>query len=234
MLKLLKLAPVVLFFMITKNLHAIEFIPAEDPKLNHKSELVSTEEIKSKKIQKLITDMLALSGYEADPEKYDTSGVLVGLAAPQIGVMKQIIIVNTQTYEKIKKASLPTFDVLINPQITWQSSETQFSREGCFSVPKKYLGKVQRSKEVKVQALDINGNKISKSYHGDVASVVQHEIDHLAGVRFPQLLDSEKDLHILDKENDISNYRKHWKNWDKHATSEIWEQMKKGNYSSTV
>ncbi len=223
-----------LFFMITKSLNALEFVPAQDPKLNEKSELLTVEEIKSKKIQKLIMDMLALSGYEADPEKYEISGVLVGLAAPQIGVMKQIIVVNTQSYEKIKEGSFPTFDVLINPQITWKSSETQLSTEGCFSVPKKYLGKVRRSKEVEVQALHTNGNKIMKCYRGSVASVVQHEVNHLAGIRFPQLLESEKDLHILSKESDIANYRRHWKNWDKHATSELWKQMKEGNYLNSI
>ncbi|MCH9631897.1 MAG: Peptide deformylase [Chlamydiae bacterium] len=235
MLKLLQLAIIgACFSMCAKNLHTLQFIPPDDPRLNQKSELVTLKEVKSQEIQTLISDMLRLSGCEADPEKYEKSGVLVGLAAPQVGIMKQIIIINTQSYEKIKKGSLPKFDVLINPCITWRSSKTEISREGCFSVPEKYLGCPKRSTEIKVQALDKNGNKISKKYSGSVASVVQHEVDHLAGIRFPQLLKSEKDLHILENETDISNYRKHWKNWDKHATAELWKQMKKGNYSNST
>ena len=216
------------------SLPSLEFIPCDDSRLNKKSAPIAHVDIKSAPIQNLINKMLVLSGYEADPEKYDSSGVLVGLAAPQVGVMKQIIIVNTLSGKEIANGTLPKFDVLINPKIIWQSDQEEISREGCFSVPEKYLGLPKRPVAIKVEAYNQNGVKFTKQYEGSAAFVVHHEIDHLLGVRFPERLNSEKEMHILEKGSDIPKYRKKWKNWQKHVSKKEWLQMKRGDYKDQV
>ncbi len=220
--------------MISKTACSLQFVPADDSRLNQKSEQIYPAEIKSDKIQTLINEMLALSGYEADPAKYEKSGVLVGLAAPQIGEMRQIIIINTSTSQEIKMGTLPKFDVLINPRIIWESNEREVSHEGCFSVPEIYIGCPKRPIALVVEAYDREGARCTKRYEGSAAFVAHHEIDHLNGVRFPERLDSEKDLHILDSESELPRYRKEWKNWDKHASAKLLEQMRNGDYSELV
>lgn len=211
--------------------HCLHFIPSTDPRLGTCAQEVSIDEILTDKIQTLITEMLTLSGYEADPAKFQKSGVLVGLAAPQVGEMKQIIIINTLSDQELRAGKLPRFDVLINPKIIWQSKEKAPSREGCFSVPEKFLGLPLRPTAVVVEAYNREGEKIRKRYEDQVAFVVHHEVDHLLGIRFPERLQSEEELHILDQAQDLPRYRKEWRNWKQHASYELWQQMRAKDYS---
>lgn len=216
---------------ISNNLFPLNFIPASDPKLNQVSSEVSPDEIKSDRIQKLIHEMLVVSGHESDPEQTGKQGILVGLAAPQVGVMKQIIIVDPRSYAEIKSnLGKAKFDVLINPKITWESDEFDYSREGCFSVPVQYLGMAKRPISLEVEAYDREGKLFKKKYEKDAAFVVHHEIDHLKGIRFPMRVESEKHVHIIKDDSEIPEYRKHWKEWDRHLTFEQWQEMKKGHY----
>lgn len=207
----------------------VQFISSSDPRLNQKAKKLSKKELKSESIQKLIHGMLVLAGYEADPSQTKKKSRLVGIAAPQVGVMKQIIIIDSvSTTEKT-----PTFEVLINPEIVWVSKERNSIPQGCFSVPNQFTGLVERPSAVVVKALDPKGHSIHKRYEGYPAHVVQHEIDHLHGIRFPQRLHNEKELHILPKgEADLPSYRKNWNNWPHHASLEIWTQFKNGEYNS--
>lgn len=225
----------VLILMATSFAFPLHFTPCDNPCLNQKAEPLTMEEISSKKIQQLIHEMLVLSGVEADPKNYEKSGVLVGLAAPQVGVMKQIIIVNINTMDEIKNPNVkPKFDVLINPKVIWESDKLEKSREGCFSVPEQYMGMVNRPVELEVEAIDPSGQKFTRKYKGHWAQIVHHEIDHLNGIRFPQRLSSETQLHCLNRESDLILYRKNWKNWEKHATQAEWLKMKNGDYSSFI
>jgi peptide deformylase len=71
--------------------------------------------------------------------------------------------------------------LMINPSITKKSDEKNIDEEGCLSLPG-LMGKVERSREIEVEWLDIKGKKMKKTISGYGARVVQHEVDHLDGV----------------------------------------------------
>ena len=98
----------------------------------------------------------------------------VGLAGPQVGVLKRIIVIDL--YEEGSQF------VLINPVIVSQKG-TQEVDEGCLSFPNKF-GKVERPKEVVVEALDLDGCKVTLKAQDLLAQALCHEIDHLNGVVF--------------------------------------------------
>jgi len=131
----------------------VQFIPCSDLRLNQSAKKVSKNELKSEKIQDLIHEMIILAGYEADPSQTKKKSRLVGIAAPQVGVMKQIIIIDSVS----RREKTPEFEILINPQIIWLSKERDSVPQGCFSVPKHFTGLVERSSSVVVKALDREG-----------------------------------------------------------------------------
>ena len=96
----------------------------------------------------------------------------VGLAAPQVGILKRVAVVEVENQ---------TF-VLINPVLTKVKGE-QLSEEGCLSVPKVF-GKVRRPKKVWVEAQDLNGDTYEIQATGLIAVALCHEIDHLDGKLF--------------------------------------------------
>ena len=99
----------------------------------------------------------------------------IGLAAPQIGILKRLIVIDLSEEDgEVYK--------LINPVIVKSKGE-QVCREGCLSVPG-MLGDVVRPKEVIVEALDVKGNKVKIKATDLLAIVLCHEIDHLDGVLF--------------------------------------------------
>ena len=105
----------------------------------------------------------------------------LGLAAPQIGINKRIIVFRNKGFnEKGQINSENDYNVLINPRITQLRGEEMSASEGCLSCPeiKVELG---RFSEIKIRACDPMGRKISKRYTDFLARIVQHEIDHLEG-----------------------------------------------------
>lgn len=99
-----------------------------------------------------------------------------GLAAPQIGILKRLVVVD-MGQGLIK---------LVNPTIIKQEG-TQEVIEGCLSIPN-ILGKLQRPQKVMVQALNENGEEIILTGTGDLAKCFCHEIDHLEGILFTDLV----------------------------------------------
>lgn len=116
----------------------------------------------NQKIQELIDDMLDTM-YEADG---------VGLAAPQVGILKRIVVID------VGEGPIE----LINPEKLEESGE-QLYVEGCLSIPGIY-GEVKRPERVVVKALDRNGNEQRIEGTGTLAVALCHEIDHLDGVMF--------------------------------------------------
>lgn len=102
----------------------------------------------------------------------------IGLAAPQVGVNKRIIIVGLP--EKKDEEKYPVV-LMINPVIIRKSRETNHDEEGCLSLPG-LLGQVERSTSLDVEWIDIKGKKMKKSVTWYGARVIQHEIDHLDGI----------------------------------------------------
>jgi len=122
-----------------------------------------------------ITDEIQSLIYDMADTMYSAPGI--GLAAPQVGVKKRIIVIDITAGEE--KGHLLK---LINPVIVEKSGEV-LSEEGCLSIPGEYE-KVKRFDKVVAEALDIDGNKIRIEAEDLLARALQHEIDHLEGVLF--------------------------------------------------
>jgi len=97
----------------------------------------------------------------------------VGLAAPQVGMLKRIAVVDIREENKI---------VLINPEIIEEEGKA-IMEEGCLSIPGE-IGDVIRAEKIKVRSLDREGNEVEFEAEGFEARAIQHEIDHLDGVLF--------------------------------------------------
>ncbi|MCJ7550686.1 MAG: peptide deformylase [Anaerolineae bacterium] len=105
----------------------------------------------------------------------------VGLAAPQIGELTRIIVIELPEDEDVWGSG--KLFVVINPEIVRESREVETGIEGCLSVPG-YIGEVERATEVLVRGMDINGKRFRLRPRDYLARVFQHEIDHLDGVLY--------------------------------------------------
>ena len=114
---------------------------------------------------------------------YDAPGV--GLAAPQIGLSKQVIVFDAAPEEE---RGNPT--ALINPKITRAEGE-EFGEEGCLSV-REFCAQVKRATRIVVEALDPEGNPLTIEAEDWLARIIQHEMDHLNGILFIDHLSSLK------------------------------------------
>jgi len=112
---------------------------------------------------------------------FDAPGV--GLAAPQIGVNKRIIVYNSNAADPDIDESVQEFTALINPEIVDASGSIVSQEEACLSVVD-YSADVKRYEKVVVRALNIDGEKIEFTAEGIEAVIMQHEIDHLDGILF--------------------------------------------------
>ncbi len=137
----------------------------------------------NKEIQRLMDDMLETM--------YSSNGI--GLAAIQIGVPKNLIVIDLLTKEKKKN---PIY--FINPKIIKRSSKMSIYEEGCLSIPNLFA-EVKRPSECDVEYLDYNGKKKIIKASGLLATCIQHEIDHLNGILFIDYLSKLKRDIILKK-----------------------------------
>jgi len=199
------------------------FLQPCDPLLQARATEVAVSDITSHEVQEIIDRMFAIATNERNDLK---TGAMVGLAAPQIGVSKRIILVDVG-FDCEKKA-IGELKAYINPCIIWTSSELQREMEGCYSVDKRVIGHVTRPKQIKVVAYDRAANLIEVEYSGVAATIFQHEIDHLEGIRFPDRIDNQADLHWVTDEA-LAKYRLQWKNWDIPCPFAVWEAMKNGH-----
>ena len=120
---------------------------------------------------------------------YEANGV--GLAATQVDVHQRVVVMDVSETRDQRV-------VLINPEIEWLSEERQTRDEGCLSVPGMYDG-VERAIQVRVHALDENGNSRVIDADGLLAVCIQHEIDHLNGKVFVEYLSPLKRNRIKTK-----------------------------------
>jgi peptide deformylase len=108
-----------------------------------------------------------------------------GIAAPQIGVSARVVIFELQDNPRYPHISPVPYTVLVNPALTPLTQEESEGWEGCLSVPG-MRGLVPRITRVRYQGFDLNGAPIDRTVEGFHARVVQHEVDHLDGILFPQ------------------------------------------------
>ncbi len=121
------------------------------------------------------------------------SAVGVGLAAPQVGVSKRIVVIDiSHEDEKIE----PYY--LVNPEIIWKSEDKVCGEEGCLSVPEQ-RAEVERHASVKLRYLDYNGQQHEELIEDFLAIVVQHELDHLDGILYIDRISRLKRQILLKK-----------------------------------
>lgn len=167
----------------------LTILDEKDPHLRKISEEVIFPLTKEEKnlIQKMI-DHLTFSQIEEYEKKYDLRPGM-GLAFPQLGINKRIIVIVYEVEEN-------TFEnyVMINPKIVSYSKEMIAAEagEGCLSVNREVEGHVARHARVTVEGYDEEGNKIKVRAREDLALAFQHEIDHLNGILFYDHINKKK------------------------------------------
>lgn len=122
---------------------------------------------------------------------YDAPGI--GLAAPQIGELKRIVVMDLA-----KEGEEPDPIVMINPEILKYSDDTVVSEEGCLSIPEIYY-EVERPADITVKYTDLEGKTVEKDATDRLAICIQHELDHLDGVLYIDYLSRLKRDRVLKK-----------------------------------
>jgi len=158
----------------------LRILTIPDPRLKHKSIEVENFDSDLHEIVKNMYDTLYASG----------NGI--GLAAPQVGIKKRIIVIDL----KVDGKSDPI--TFVNPEVIKFSEEKFINEEGCLSVPE-YYAEVERSKEVEVKWFDENGKRKKKIIKGLLSICIQHEIDHLNGTLFIDHLSKLKRKLVFEK-----------------------------------
>jgi peptide deformylase len=161
------------------------------PLLRAVAQPIDRAAIKSGVIQRLVDDMI-----ETMIEYHG-----VGLAAPQVHEGVRLFVAQFDAGEEREPRSEPI--ALINPEITPVGADIVEDWEGCLSVPD-IRGRVPRSRDIRVRALDRRGDPIDLRLHDYPARVVQHETDHLDGVLFFDRMRAFETLTFLDE------YSRYW------------------------
>lgn len=120
----------------------------------------------------------------------------VGLAAPQVGSDKRVIVIDPNPSDEDLSARRPMY--LVNPEIIWKSEETVIFCEGCLSLPNQSAD-VERHEKVRVRYVDYNGNEQEILADDFLAIILQHEIDHLDGILYIDHLSRLKRSRLLKK-----------------------------------
>ena len=156
-----------------------------DSLLYEKAEPVT--EFNTPELRELIADM------------FDTMAALngAGLAAPQIGVSKRVVIFDVQSNPRYPQAEQVPRTILINPVLEPIGTEMEDGWEGCLSVPG-LRGLVSRHSHLRYTGVDPEGKPIDRTVSGFHARVVQHECDHIDGILYPMRL---KDIRYLGFED---------------------------------
>lgn len=136
---------------------------------------------KSKKVQRVTPRLTAFADRMLETMRQANG---VGLAAPQVGVLQRLFVVELPADEENDRPA-KTY-VLFNPEIVKGSGE-QVGLEGCLSIPG-YAGEVARAEKVTVKCLDERGRSVRYKAEGYLARVFQHEIDHLDGILYTDRL----------------------------------------------
>lgn len=201
------------------------FVTPNDPILRKVAQKIPRRKINSQEVKSIIEVMLK----KAVLNRVSKKPFLVGLAAPQIGIPKRIILVDVKATGKRRiKGDLQVF---INPEIIWKSKKTKEWYEGCFSTGR-VCGIVSRPTSIKIKGIILRFERnqpqgFEAKYTGYVARIFQHEIDHLDGKLFMDKILNPDHLHWV-KKSEFSLYRSKeaWRNWPKKCSFEKWQKIK--------
>ena len=162
------------------------------PVLRTRARLLEHDEIGTPRIQQLIDDMFETMN--------DSQGI--GLAGPQVHESIRLFVAGVDDED----GTMPPV-VMINPTITPLGPDVEEDWEGCLSIPD-IRGRVSRSTNIRIRALDRHGRPISMTADGFPARVIQHETDHLDGVLFFDRMTSFESLTFLEE------YSRYWSKKD--------------------
>lgn len=157
-----------------------EILIEPDPILRKKSDPLEKVD---DELRKLLDDMIETM--------YEAPGI--GLAAVQIGILKRLIVIDTSKKDEKKN---PIF--LINPEITYKSTNTSLYEEGCLSLPG-HFAEIERPAECHLNYIDYFGKEKKLEAKGLLATCIQHEVDHLNGILFIDYLSKLKKDMIIKK-----------------------------------
>ncbi len=157
-----------------------------DARLYQKSEPV--EAFNTPELDALIQDM------------FDTMAANdgAGLAAPQIGEFKRLVIFSVDANPRYPDAETVPRTILINPEIKVLSPETSAGWEGCLSIPG-MRGVVSRPSHIRYSGYDEKGRRFMREVKGFHARVVQHEVDHLDGILYPMRIEDIRQFGYEDE-----------------------------------
>ena len=158
----------------------LPIITAPDPRLKAKAKPVAKVDDSTRR---LLADMLETM--------YAAPGI--GLAGPQVGVSRRVIVIDCA-----REGEEPQPLKLVNPELLWASDEKMTVNEGCLSLPEHYA-EVERPARITVRYLDAENEVRQLDAEGLLATVIQHEIDHLDGLLFVDHLSALKRGIILRK-----------------------------------
>lgn len=162
------------------------------PILRQKAKEISRQDLDSDKFRQLVTDL-------RDSMKHYGG---IGIAAPQVGIPLQVAVIELSSLNRYgEEVNLP-FTVFVNPRLEFLTEEEQGFWEGCLSVPG-LRGFVERPKKLKVNFLDEKGNDRELIAEGFLATVIQHELDHLFGVLY---VDRIKDMRLLTFQEEYDQF----------------------------
>jgi len=159
----------------------LEIIKLPDPLLRQVSAPVERVD---GELRQLIDDMLETM--------YDAPGI--GLAGIQVAIPRRLLVIDIEREEDAEPAPI----AMINPEILWRGDEMRLHEEGCLSIPEVYA-EIERPAAIRVRYLDRDGRDVERLCEGMLATVVQHEIDHLDGKLFIDYLSRLKRDRIVKK-----------------------------------
>jgi len=196
------------------------FVKPNDPVLMRIATQIPKDQILSAEIKKTVETLLHIAlGEQMDQAK----PILVGLAAPQVGISKRIILVDVKADGKGVKGDLRVY---INPVMISFSKENSEWYEGCF-LTGGVCGIVSRPTSVTIQAYTTEGKQVTEIHHGYTARIFQHEIDHLNGREFVTHIVDDSKLHWVE-DDEFVQYRNNgkWRTWTKLCPRDRWLQIK--------
>lgn len=162
-----------------------EFVQAGEESLRKKSLSVPENEINSEKIKELVTNLTETI----------VESKLIGLAAPQVGKNVRVFVTKIRASKWRPEIKEDKMRVFINPEIIFKSKNKVVGYEGCGSVANGELAApVSRPEKVRVKYLDEKGKEEELDAEGLLATVIQHEYDHLEGILFVDLVKDNKEM----------------------------------------
>ena len=163
-----------------------------NPILRKKAILIPKEFIDSDEFDQLLRDLKESMNHYGG----------IGIAAPQIGINYQVAIIELVGLNKYGEEINFPFSVFINPEITYLTEETQGFWEGCLSVPG-LRGFVERPNKIQVNFLNEKGEAKEIIAEGFLATVIQHELDHLEGILY---VDRIKDTRLISYQEEFDKF----------------------------